>query len=71
MRHFEVKSKKTGKLSVLNEEEVEKLKKLKIDDRFKIEEIKPMRQIISPFKTEKSEEITVVKKETKTKIKDK
>jgi len=68
MRHFEVKSKKTGKLSILTEEEVEKLKRLKLADRFRIEEIKPMRQIISPFRAEQPEKVVVVKKQgTKTK----
>jgi len=47
---WEVKSKKTGKIDILNDTELKNLKSIGIDKRFVITEIKPMRQIISPLK---------------------
>jgi hypothetical protein len=47
---WEVKSKKTGKIEILNDTELKNLKSLGFEKRFIITEIKPMRQIISPLK---------------------
>ena len=52
MNHFEVKNKKNGQISILNEEEVAKLKSLKLIDKYTVTEVKPIRQVISPLALE-------------------
>lgn len=52
MSHFEVKNKKNGQISILNEEEVAKLKSLKLIDKYTVTEVKPIRQVISPLAPE-------------------
>jgi len=52
MNHFEVKNKKNGQISILNEEEVAKLKSLKLIDKYTVTEVKPIRQVISPLAPE-------------------
>jgi len=59
---WEVKSKKTGKIDILNDVELKNLKSIGIDKRFVITEIKPMRQIISPLK---EDEHKIIKSENK------
>lgn len=75
MIYYELKSKKTKMISIVSEEEVKKLKSLKLIDHFKVTEIKPIRQIHSPFKEDVqpkiSEKIEVVKKKQTTKTKTK
>jgi hypothetical protein len=52
MSHYEVKNRKHGQISILNDEEIAKLKSLKLIDKFTVNEIKPMRQVISPLAPE-------------------
>lgn len=44
----EVKSKKTGKISILSDEEYRRLIDLKIDNRFTVEDITPIRSVLRP-----------------------
>ena len=45
---YQVKSKKTGKIDILNEDEYANLIKAGLEKRFIVEEIKTMRQILAP-----------------------
>lgn len=48
MKQYQVKSKKTGKIDILTEDEYANLVKAGIEKRFIVEEIKTMRQILAP-----------------------
>ena len=52
---WELKSKKTGKISILTDKELEDVKKAGIVKRFTLTEIKPMRQVVSPLREVKKE----------------
>lgn len=49
---YEVINKKNGKLYILDEDELANLKRLRIIDRYKITEMKPIRAMISPLQPE-------------------
>jgi hypothetical protein len=46
----EVRSRKTGKISILSDEEYEKLVSLKLAGRFTVQDIKPIRPLIPDIK---------------------
>lgn len=48
MKQYQVKSKKTGKIDILNEDEYTNLIKAGLEKRFIVEEIRTMRQILAP-----------------------
>ena len=58
----EVKSRKTGKIDILSDEEFKDLVKAGLEKRFIITDIKPIRNIISPIK-EAEKKVTKSKNE--------
>lgn len=52
---WELKSKKTGKISILTDKELEDVKKAGLIKRYTMTEIKPTRQVVSPLREVKKE----------------